>query len=197
MLLSARCATCHYKFRFQMLDMESRKPNQIECEWRQYRGGCDDPCTNPKIDRRTIRFCVGHARQFHFIETCDPKGFALGTPLSSVTHIPQQFRERDRIPGPPCELDSLLEAMESSGEQGDTFTRARFIDTEFTVDTKIVWEIGIVDANQKPLVVAIIDRSQTNQKSNSSQSISIQACRVEATTGACPYTKGICHVAGR
>jgi hypothetical protein len=54
--------------------------------------------------------------------------------------------------------DLLLNAMESGSD--DNFPRARFIDTEFAVSTKIVWDIGIVDADQMPLIIAIIDQKQ-------------------------------------
>jgi hypothetical protein len=119
-----------------------------------------------------FQFCLDHTREFRFIVTSERKCFTLATPLGSVTQILDHFRNCAPITGKQQQLDLMLEAIESvstESSQGDTFPRARFIDTQFTVDEKIVWEIGIVNADQRPLIVAIINRKQHDDESNSSQ----------------------------
>lgn len=82
--------------------------------------------------------------------------------MNSVTNIRPAFESGGPIEGPAEALDRLLDAMEhvpaKLDRQSQLAPRARFIDTEFSVGGGGAWQIAILDADKKPILVALIKR---------------------------------------
>lgn len=82
--------------------------------------------------------------------------------MNSVTNIRPASESGGPIEGPAEALDRLLDAMEhvpaKLDRQSQLAPRARFIDTEFSVGGGGAWQIAILDADKKPILVALIKR---------------------------------------
>ena len=91
----------------------------------------------------------------------------IGTPFESVTEIRTAF-ETFHVEGPAIALDKLLDATENNAAECNSqkeVAREHFIDTEFSPQSKRLWQIAIFNSNTEPILAAIVGNDyQSHQK---------------------------------